>query len=350
MTIHQSVPISRGEMATEKFCLKWNDFQQNVAESFGGLRKAPDFSDVTLATEGNQHIKAHKVLLASASPLFKELLLGNTHSHPLIYMRGLQHRILAAVVDFIYLGETEVEQEEMEGFLALAEELQLRGLTREAVGATWEERGVEAGWAGEEKNEEKSEESNVNQPRAKSRTKKPKTQQERTDCKDESSEILESIMKETLAFETHNMNAEFATKQTPTLETHQAHDQGSRYSIQGREFYDSYNKAPTENTPNGSDDITFAMVTTDQPKYHVDLENADFSDLAEKLESMLEKIDGKWSCKVCGKTTNSNKKKDVRRHAEKHLSGVSHPCTSCEKTFKSSESLRKHKYLDHTSY
>ena len=140
MTIRQSVPSSRGKMTTEKFCLKWNDFQQNVACSFGSLRKAPDFSDVTLATEGNQHIEAHKVLLASASPFFREVLLANTHSHPLIYMRGLKHHILAAVVDFIYLGETNVVQEELEAFLALAEELQLRGLTSQ-------ERGVEAGWA-----------------------------------------------------------------------------------------------------------------------------------------------------------------------------------------------------------
>ena len=134
------------------------------------------------------------------------------------------------------------------------------------------------------------------------------------------------------------------------LETNKEHDYGNRYSIQGREFYSSYNESPPDNTPSELDDTSFALVSRDQLKYHVDLENADFSDLAEKLESMLEKIDGKWSCKVCGKTTNSNKKKDVRRHAEKHLSGVSHHCTSCEKTFKSSESLRKHKYIDHTSF
>merc|ERR1711974_178729 len=47
---------------------------------------------------------------------------------PLIYMRGLKSADLTAIVDFIYLREASVFQEELESFLALAEELQLKGL------------------------------------------------------------------------------------------------------------------------------------------------------------------------------------------------------------------------------
>ena len=46
----------------------------------------------------------------------------------MIYMRGLKAKDLVAIVDFIYHGEASIYQEDLDGFLALAEELQLKGL------------------------------------------------------------------------------------------------------------------------------------------------------------------------------------------------------------------------------
>ena len=113
--------------SSEKFCLKWNDFQKNVSSSFQEIRE--DFCDVTLAAEGNQQITAHKVILAASSNFFKEILRNNPHQHPLIYMRGIKGIQLAAVVDFMYQGEVNIAQEDLNDFLIVAEELQLKGLT-----------------------------------------------------------------------------------------------------------------------------------------------------------------------------------------------------------------------------
>ena len=44
-------------------------------------------------------------------------------------MRGMKSRDLTAIVDFIYLGEASVFQEQLESFLTLAEELELNGLS-----------------------------------------------------------------------------------------------------------------------------------------------------------------------------------------------------------------------------
>ena len=114
-------------MTGEKLCLKWNDFQDIVKVSFAELRTDTDFTDVTLACE-DQSIKAHKVVLSACSPFFKKLF--KTHSHPqsLIYMKGMKANSLTAIIDFLYLGEANVFQEELDSFLALAEELQLKGL------------------------------------------------------------------------------------------------------------------------------------------------------------------------------------------------------------------------------
>ena len=116
-------------MASEKFCLKWNDFQNSVTASFENLKSDTDFTDVTLACEDGQQIEAHKVILASSSPFFQNLLKKNKHPHPLIFMRGVKHEELAAIVDFLYCGETNVCQENLDAFLAIAGELQLKGLT-----------------------------------------------------------------------------------------------------------------------------------------------------------------------------------------------------------------------------
>ena len=113
---------------TEKLCLRWNDFQENLNSAFGGLRNDQDFADVTLACEDGTQIETHKVILASSSPFFMEILKKNKHPHPLIYMRGLKAEALVAMVDFLYYGEANVNQESLDVFLGLAEELKLNGL------------------------------------------------------------------------------------------------------------------------------------------------------------------------------------------------------------------------------
>jgi hypothetical protein len=114
----------------EKFCLKWNDFQSNISTSFQDLRKEQNFSDVTLTCDGNTRIEAHRVILAGSSKFFSKVLKQQQHPHPLLYMRGMTAGQLSAVVDFIYHGEANIDQEDLESFLAVAEELELTGLNK----------------------------------------------------------------------------------------------------------------------------------------------------------------------------------------------------------------------------
>ena len=114
---------------SEKLCLQWNDFKENATSAFGSLREDKDFADVTLACEDGNQFEAHKVILATSSPFFQNILRRNKHVHPLIFMRGLKSEDLAAIIDFLYCGEANVYQENLDSFLAIAEELQLNGLT-----------------------------------------------------------------------------------------------------------------------------------------------------------------------------------------------------------------------------
>merc|ERR1719500_2537075 len=122
--------ISTASTASEKLRLQWNDFQENMKIAFGNLRDDNDFADVTLVCEDGQQVEAHTVILAASSPFFQKLLGRNKHTHPLIYMRGVKSEDLLAIVDFVYRGEANVFQENLDSFLAIAEELQLKGLMR----------------------------------------------------------------------------------------------------------------------------------------------------------------------------------------------------------------------------
>jgi len=115
--------------SSEKFCLKWNDFEHNVSSAFNDIREEKDFFDVTLVCENNQ-VQAHKVIIAACSPFFKTILRRNPHQHPLLYMKGVLYDDLVSVLNFMYKGEVNVAQEQLNSFLAVAEDLQVKGLTQ----------------------------------------------------------------------------------------------------------------------------------------------------------------------------------------------------------------------------
>ena len=112
----------------EKVCLKWDKFKQNFNYAIGNFRVDNDLMDVTLACADGQQMEAHKVILAASSPTFRDLFKQNKHPHPLIFMTRTKSSDLSSILDFLYLGEANIPQIDLESFLALAEQLQLDGL------------------------------------------------------------------------------------------------------------------------------------------------------------------------------------------------------------------------------
>ena len=119
---------------SENICLQWNSFQESVKNTFGNMREDKDFTDVALACEDGQQVEAHKVILAASSPFFQNILKENKQSpHLLIFMRGVKSEDLMAIIDFLYVGEATVRKENLEDFLAVAAELKISGLMRQAI-------------------------------------------------------------------------------------------------------------------------------------------------------------------------------------------------------------------------
>ena len=124
---------------SEKLCLQWNDFKDNVNSVFEKLRGDRKFTDVTLVCEDGQQMEAHKVIMASSSPFFEKILRKSKHPHALIYLRGFQSNDFASILDFLYFGEANVYQEDLDSFLAIAEPIKLKGLTGQTSSNVLEE-------------------------------------------------------------------------------------------------------------------------------------------------------------------------------------------------------------------
>ena len=113
---------------SEKFSLKWNDYQANWTKALAKLRNDTESADVTLISDDKVKFVAHKILLTSCSNLFKYILIGSTHANPLLYLSGVSSVNLSLILDYIYYGEVKLFQEQLDCFLESAQKLEIEGL------------------------------------------------------------------------------------------------------------------------------------------------------------------------------------------------------------------------------
>ena len=114
----------------EKFSLKWNDFHSNVSKSFGLFRNEDYLHDVTLVSDDHQQFSAHKLVLSACSEYFKKIFQHNSkpNAHPLLCLDGISSGDLNNIMDYIYSGEVQILQDNLDRFLSLAQRLKLEGL------------------------------------------------------------------------------------------------------------------------------------------------------------------------------------------------------------------------------
>ena len=115
---------------SEKISLRRNDFQFKTSELFSALRLEKDFYDVTLVTDDDVQISAHKLILASSSGFFKSIFRKNIHPHPLVYLSEMDSKSLGLVLDYIYQGEAKMNQKQVDNFLKISRKLKIEDLMR----------------------------------------------------------------------------------------------------------------------------------------------------------------------------------------------------------------------------
>ena len=238
----------------EKFKLAWDHFESNASRSFTRLREDTDLCDVTLISDDQEQVRAHKVVLASCSEVFKSIFQKNKQNSLCILMNDMSSNELGNLLDYIYCGKVDIEQSHMERFLEFGKKFKLEGLKNEIL-------------------------NNV----------------------DNNSTAEQSIKEE---------------EETENLDDQSHQSKASRPSKIKKDH-------PVFSNPKGPIDI---------------------SKLDKQISEYIEIVGENCVCKVCGKIIKgSSRKRDMARHIEIHIEGLSFDCKlSCGKTFRSRKYFQKH--------
>ena len=108
--------------------LTWDSFPEHSESILKELCKSKRFCDITLVCDDQKLYKAHKLVLSASSDVFKTILSVETHSLPMIYLRGVSHKDLELILSFVYTGQVTFEQERLDEFLKVANDLKIYGI------------------------------------------------------------------------------------------------------------------------------------------------------------------------------------------------------------------------------
>lgn len=294
-------------MSSEKFCLKWNDFESNISNAFRDLKAENDFFDVTLACDDNQ-IQAHKLILSACSPFFRTILRKNPHQHPLLYLKGIKFRDIESILQFMYHGEVNVAQEDLNNFLSVSEELRIKGLTQ-----------------GQE--EQSKPVSSPPKPPSASRHPPNSRPAARTERIHEARQyqVEEDEIEEILPVKSEPASSQESHLPAMSSEV----DNIGEYD----ENYEEYNQY---------DETNYTVDATQGNKVSI----RSLDELESEIAAMMRKLGTMWECIMCGKS--SKYKSDIRRHIESmHITSPGFNCDFCDKISPTREALRQHKLAYH---
>ena len=105
---------------------------KNVSSYFEGLYKNKEDCDVYLWGDDKVLISAHKIVLKVGSSFFREII-SQTHSFatvPVFYVRGADKTSLLKLLEFLYTGQTKVEQNKLEEFMKISNDFSINGLSQ----------------------------------------------------------------------------------------------------------------------------------------------------------------------------------------------------------------------------
>jgi len=317
--------------SNEKFCLRWNDFERNISLAFREIREEKDFFDCTISC-GSRQVEAHKLILSACSPFFRTVLKQNPHQHPLLYLKGVEFQDMQAVLNFMYHGEVNVAQEELNSFLSVAEDLQVKGLTQnKSSQSSTQHQQPEQARSRHLKQHQQSINSEHSIRRACINSYKNSQQQQEGDVQE---------------VEVHEI------KKEPQATIPQAQDYLSSdpLTTQGHIDTDSHNTGLQMAMSNTDENESYIEEDYDYGQYDVQAEGMAGYQIQgvvptqDVVEAFAEKIErsGKYSCKLCGFVTRD--KYNIRWHLEgKHELGSGYECDICKKGLKTKKQLTQHR-------
>ncbi|KAB7505679.1 Protein bric-a-brac 2 [Armadillidium nasatum] len=114
--------------SNQHYCLRWNNHHHNLLGVLNNVLSSQQHADVSLFCEG-QVIRVHKLVLLASSSHFERILEASpAGQQPVIILDGTRYTDLRALVDYMYKGEVNIQQEQLSSLLKTADNLKLKGL------------------------------------------------------------------------------------------------------------------------------------------------------------------------------------------------------------------------------
>ena len=97
-------------MTIKKFNLRWDDFRYNFHETLKDIKVDESLCDISLVTEDEQILKAHKLVLSATSQYFQSIFKKTHDHHPnmFVFMPGIDFENLNHLLTYMYEGEVQV--------------------------------------------------------------------------------------------------------------------------------------------------------------------------------------------------------------------------------------------------
>ena len=119
----------------ENFKLRWNDHHSIFFSTAEALCQGDHLTDVTLSC-GKREFSAHKLVLSICSTYFNELFTPNkanknrpANGAAIVYLKDVNPHHMELLLNFMYRGEINVEENELMDLIATARGLSIRGLS-----------------------------------------------------------------------------------------------------------------------------------------------------------------------------------------------------------------------------
>ena len=115
-------------MEVSGYNLSWSTFSRHLSQLSRELHSEKYFSDVTLVSDDLVQTEAHRIILSASSPLLKSLLTISPRGQTQLFLKGVKHQQLEAVLKFLYYGEVQVPSPEINEFLKAGSDLEITEL------------------------------------------------------------------------------------------------------------------------------------------------------------------------------------------------------------------------------
>lgn len=118
--------------SSSTFHLEWSNHLGNMQAVLESLYMHQSLVDVTIACRDGI-LKAHKVILSACSPYFEAVFRETPCKHPVLILKGVSVREMQALLRFMYRGQVDVPEADLNTLVATACEFKVKGFAVDAM-------------------------------------------------------------------------------------------------------------------------------------------------------------------------------------------------------------------------